>query len=111
MGNVAAIGLVFLLLVLVWVLVYLSAKIGLVVDAISLWLWFLGNCRCHFCFLLLNIEHAKGTTPMSVHEYIKVLDELNKASDPDDQGLGGTMDPDVGFMETRGLYFPGSSNF
>ena len=88
-GNVAAIGLVFLLLVLVWALArYLSAKIRAGRGRDHLFRYgswgIVGVLVCFFAWP--NIEHAKGYYSHVVYPVntIKVLDELNKASDPDD---------------------------
>ena len=88
-GNVAAIGLVFLLLVLVWALArYLSRKIRDSRGRDHLFRYgswgIVGVLVCFFAWP--NIEHAKGYYSHVVYPVntIKVLDELNKASDPDD---------------------------
>jgi len=88
-GNVASIGLVFLLFVLVWALLrYLSSrvkpeKLGIKPFKYGSW-GIVGVLVCFFAWP--NIEHAKGYYSHVVYPVntIKVLDELNKASDPDD---------------------------
>jgi hypothetical protein len=88
-GNVASIGLVFLLFVLVWALLrYLSSrvkpeKLGIKPFKYGSW-GIVGALVCFFAWP--NIEHAKGYYSHVVYPVntIKVLDELNKASDPDD---------------------------
>ena len=88
-GNVAAIGLVFLLLVLAWALArYLSRRVKstrLGNQPLKYGSWgVVGLLVCFFAWP--NIEHAKGYYSHVVYpvDTIKVLDELNKASDPDD---------------------------
>lgn len=88
-GNVAALGLVFLLLVLVWALFrYLSFRIKCEESgrkSFKYGSWGVVGILV-FLFALPNIEHAKGYYSHVVYpvDTIKVLDELNKASDPDD---------------------------
>ena len=88
-GNVASIGLVFLLFVLVWALLrYWSSRVKLGrfgIKPFKYGAWgIVGVLVCFFAWP--NIEHAKGYYSHVVYPVstIKVLDELNKASDPDD---------------------------
>jgi hypothetical protein len=88
-GNMASIGLVFLLFVLVWALLrYLSSRVKsekLGIKSFKYGSWgIVGVMVCFFAWP--NIEHAKGYYSHVVYpvDTIKVLDELNKASDPDD---------------------------
>jgi hypothetical protein len=88
-GNVASIGLVFLLFVLVWALLrYLSSRVKsekLGIKSFKYGSWgIVGVMVCFFAWP--NIEHAKSYYSHVVYpvDTIKVLDELNKASDPED---------------------------
>tara|TARA_Y100001978_G_scaffold115510_1_gene102923 strand:+ start:16873 stop:20247 length:3375 start_codon:yes stop_codon:yes gene_type:complete len=88
-GNVASIGLVFLLLVLAWALFrWISSRLSKSEDVGRGWRF--GSWGSVAILMILfawpNIEHAKGYYSHVVYPVntIKVLEELNEASDPDD---------------------------
>ena len=88
-GNVASLGIVFLILVSIWGIVRLLLKSkdqnSLTLDIAKWGTW--GVAALVVCFFALpNIQHAKNYNSHVVYpmKTIEVLDKLNQASTPDD---------------------------
>ncbi len=89
-GNVASLGLVFLILVLFWAafrMIFLKSKlIPSKLSYIVKWATWVFSGIVVFFFALPNIQHAKNYNSHVVYpiKTIEVLQKLNEASDPDD---------------------------
>ena len=84
-GNAAALGLVFVLLVFLWLIMKKCAKQSGKYDLAKWVTWLITACAVLF-FAFPNIQHAKNYNSHVVYptETIKVLNKLNEASSPDD---------------------------
>ena len=89
-GNVASIGLVFLILVTTWAvfrLIFLKSNlISSNLSYIVKWATWGFSALVVYFFALPNIQHAKNYNSHVVYpiKTIEVLEKLNEASDPDD---------------------------
>jgi undecaprenyl-diphosphooligosaccharide--protein glycosyltransferase len=88
-GNYAAIGLVFLIVILIWGLVRLIAKKRLEKESLKRrlgWGTWLATGLVVFWFATPNLQHARNYHSHVVYpiKTMEVLEALNQASEPDD---------------------------